>query len=112
MKMLLAILYGALGQAISFVSFQGSYKYKILQQNEWLIYLSGIPAAFAFYKSVHYFADYYKGDMWPGRLLGFAIGVVVFSALSWLIFKEGVSLKTTVCIILSCIIIAVQALWK
>jgi len=50
--------------------------------------------------------------MWPGRLLGFAIGVVVFSALSWLIFKEGVNLKTIVCIILSCIIIAVQALWK
>lgn len=112
MKLILAIIYGAIGQAISFVSFQGSYRYKILQQNEWLIYLSGVPAAYAFYKSVHYFADHYEGDMWPGRLLGFAVGVVVFSFLSWLIFSESMNLKTLVCLLLSCVIIAIQAFWK
>ena len=112
MKMLLAILYGALGQAISFVSFQGSYKYKILQQNEWLIYLSGIPAAFAFYKSVHYFADYYKGDIYPSRFIGFAVGIIVFAIMSNILFNESVNIKTIICISLSICIILVQTFMK
>jgi multidrug transporter EmrE-like cation transporter len=54
----------------------------------------------------------FNGQMWPSRLIGFSVGAVVFTWLSWLIFKEPLTLKTIVCLILAIGILIIQLFWK
>jgi multidrug transporter EmrE-like cation transporter len=52
------------------------------------------------------------GQLWPSRLIGFGIGIIVFVALSWVLFKEPVTLKTLTCLLLAASILLVQIFWK
>jgi hypothetical protein len=57
-------------------------------------------------------AEYYDGQLWPGRFIGFAMGMISFSFLTYLIMDEPLNAKTLICLILSFIIICVQLFWK
>jgi len=50
--------------------------------------------------------------MWPSRLIGFSIGAIVFSWLSWAIFNEPLTTKTIICLILAVCILLVQLFVK
>jgi hypothetical protein len=62
--------------------------------------------------SVRYFVAAYDGQIWPSRLIGFGIGVVVFSLMSHWLFKEPFTLKTLICLGLGSLIVLIQILWK
>lgn len=106
------VLWGIIGQVLSFIQLQGSIKWGWTPKYELLLMLLGLPISWAFMKSVQSFISAFDGQSWPSRLLGFGIGVIVFSILSWMLFKEGITLKTSICLILSLGIILVQVLWK
>jgi len=55
---------------------------------------------------------YYDGQIWPSRLIGFAIGIVVFALMSYFIFKEPINVKTLICLVLGGAILGIQILWK
>ena len=78
----------------------------------WLMVLMGVPISFFVIKSVHYFAEAFNGQMWPGRIAGFSVGIAVFSLMGWLMFGEKINVKTMVCLALCFVIIAIQVLWK
>jgi hypothetical protein len=63
-------------------------------------------------KSVQHFILAANGEIYLSRLAGFAVGIVVFAIMGWVLFKEGVSPKTGVCLLLSLVIILIQVLWK
>ncbi len=52
------------------------------------------------------------GVLWPGRFIGFSIGVVIFAVLTWLHLNEGVNLKTAVSLLLALVLILIQLFWK
>ena len=54
----------------------------------------------------------YDGQIWPSRLIGFGIGVVVFGLMSHWLFKEPFTLKTLICLGLGSLIVLIQILWK
>lgn len=110
--LLLGIVYGIIAQILVFFQIQGSLKYQFLQENKLLVLLSGIPITWLFIESVRYIYLWSEGELWPGRLIGFSIGIVVFTVMSILLFGEGISMKTLVCLILSIMILAIQILWK
>jgi hypothetical protein len=112
MKLLLGILFGTIAQILVFLQLQGSLKYEYLQNHKWLILLSGIPITWLFIESVRYIYDWSGGQLWPGRLIGFSIGIVVFTVMSIFLFGEGISFKTGTCLILSIAILAIQIFWK
>ena len=62
--------------------------------------------------SVKYFVAEYDGELWPSRLIGFGIGTIIFTILSYIFFKEPLSTKTLVCLGLSFAIVAIQIFWK
>jgi hypothetical protein len=62
--------------------------------------------------SVKHFIAAYDGQIWPSRLIGFGIGVVVFSLMSHWLFKEPFTLKTLICLGLGSLIVLIQILWK
>ena len=112
MKIVLAILYSAIGQIISYFAIQGSAKYKFLQQNMWLPILSGVVSTFFYILSVRNFVEFYNGELYPSRIYGFCIGIVVFITLSSLLFKEPLTPKNIVSIALCALIVFIQILWK
>lgn len=106
------MLWGLLGQIFSFMQLQGSIKYGWFVKYPIIILLSSIPAAWFYIKSVEHLVGAFDGQLWPSRLIGFGIGIVVFVGLSILLFKEPITAKTLVCLGLALSILGVQIFWK
>lgn len=112
MNIIWGILWGLAAQITTFLQLQGQLKYDFLKQNTWFTVLMGIPISFMFMQSVKNFVLAFNGQIWPSRLLGFGIGVVVFTVMSELLFKEPFTTKTGICLFLGLCIIAIQVFWK
>jgi len=111
-KLLVGILYGIVGQALTFLQLQGHIKYGWFQKYPIMILAGAIPISFVFIKSVENLVAAYNGELWPSRLIGFGIGAIVFTILSCLLFKEPFTLKTSICMILAATILIIQIIWK
>ena len=112
MHILLGILWGLGAQVLTFVQLQGQLKYDWIRNNLWGTLLLGIPISYMFMQSVKCFVQAFEGQIWPSRLIGFGIGVVVFTAMSYLLFKEPLTSKTLLCLFLGCLIVIIQIFWK
>ena len=112
MNIFYGILYGLIAQVITFLQLQGQMKYDVLKNNTWLLLIMGIPISFLFIQSVKHFVLAFDGQIWPSRILGFGIGVIVFSIMSQILFKEQLTVKTIICLLLGLAIILVQVFWK
>lgn len=112
MNYVIAIVYGLVAQTITFLQLQGPYRYDLLRNNPVPVLLMAVPIAWLFTKSTHYFYIASEGQLWPGRLIGFGIGMIVFSLMSYALFKEPMTMKTIVTLILSVLIVCLQVFWK
>jgi hypothetical protein len=111
-KLLLGILYGLIAQVLTFLQLQGGIKYHWNQKYPILIILASMPISFIFIKSVGYMVEYSNGGLWLSRLVGFVVGVFVFSILSSVLFKEPITSKTIVCLLLAFTILLIQIFVK
>ena len=112
MYIVYGIFWGILAQVLTFLQLQGQLKYDVLKNNMWFLLLMGMPISFLFMQSVKNFVLAFDGQIWPSRLLGFGLGVIVFSIMSSLLFKEPFTLKTITCLFLGVCIILIQLFWK
>ena len=78
----------------------------------WPVLMMSVPLSWFYIKSVEYFVAAFDGQLWPSRLIGFGLGIIVFSIMSHYLFKEPFTPKTIVCIGLGLTIIGIQILWK
>ena len=51
-------------------------------------------------------------SLWSVRLIGFAMGVLTFSFLTYVYLKEGLNMKNMVTLVLSVVIVLMQVFWK
>jgi len=72
----------------------------------------GIPLSLLYIGSVKYMVAHFEGQLWPSRLMGFAIGAIVFTFMSWAWFREPLTVKTLICLGLALCIMLVQIFWK
>ena len=112
MHLFRGVLFGLLAQIITFLQLQGQLKYDFVKNNLWFSLLMGIPISFCFMMSVRNLVASYNGEIWPSRLIGFGIGVTVFTVMSTILFKEPITLKTIACLGLAILIILIQIFWK
>jgi hypothetical protein len=110
--LLKGFIFGILGQIVSFLQLQGSIKYGWYQKYPIILLLVSIPCAWFYIKSVEGFVNHFDGQLWPSRLIGFGIGIVVFVSLSILLFKEPLTFKTLICLLLAASILGIQIFWK
>jgi hypothetical protein len=111
-SLLIGILFGFMAQVGTFFQLQGQLKYQWFKDHYWLLVLMGIPISMLFMFSVKNMVIAFDGQLWPSRLIGFSIGAIVFTWLSWLIFKEPLTLKTIICLTLAMGILIIQLFWK
>ena len=105
-------MYGLLGQVGSFMQLQGAMKLGWFPKYFWPVLLMSVPLSWLYIKSVEHFLAAFDGQLWPSRLIGFGLGIAIFSIMSHFMFKEPLTPKTLVCIGLGLIIIAIQVIWK
>lgn len=110
--LLIGIVFGFLAQIATFFQLQGSLRYEWFKNNYWFAVLMGIPISMLFMESVKQMVTAYGGQLWPSRLIGFSIGAIVFTWLSWWLFKEPVTMKTMVSLLFAIGILGVQIFWK
>lgn len=111
MKIFYAVLLSILGQAVSFIQLQGQMVWKFPKENPYIMMLLGLPISLIFIKTTKIFNEAYDAN-WPGRLIGFGVGVIIFTIMSWLIFKEHPTPKTLTCLGLAFLIVILQLFWK
>ena len=110
--LLKGFIFGIIAQVITFIQLQGQLKIEWLKNNMWFGILMGMPISYLFMLSVKYIVTAYDGQIWPSRLIGFGIGVTVFTGMSFLMFNEHLTSKTLTCLGLGVIIILIQIFWK
>ena len=106
--LVLGVLYGLLGQIGSFLQLQGSAKYGWYEKHPYILLLVSIPLSWLYIQSVKHLILCFGGEIWQSRFIGFGIGIIVFSIMSSLLFKEPFTIKTIISIILAIIIILIQ----
>jgi hypothetical protein len=106
------ILLGIVGQIGSFFQLQAGIKFGWYPKYIWPLLLMSVPIGWLYLKSVQYFIDGFGGEIWPSRLIGFSLGIIVFTIVSWFLFREPLNIKTIISLLLGFSIVAIQVLWR
>jgi len=107
-EILLCIIILFFTQIVIWFQLNGQLKWDWFKDNYFLMSLLGMPISYALLYSTKYGFDGFGGILWPGRLLGFAIGMISFPIITWIIMGEGITLKSWLSIILAIIIMLLQ----
>jgi hypothetical protein len=99
-------------QAFTFYQLQGHLWSKWIKDHPLLMTLMGVPVGYFVILASREMVSLYGGETWPNRIIGFSIGVIVFSIMAWFILKEPMTTKTLICLSLSFVILLIQLFWK
>ena len=108
----LAVLCFSFAQAIAWAQMNGPILWSSFNRYKWILILLGIPVTWIFMTATKYAVTGFDGNLWPGRILSFSTGIVVFTALTWFLKGEPVNMKTFTCLILATAILLIQVFWK
>jgi hypothetical protein len=112
LNLVFGVLYGIIGQVLSFIQLQAGIKWGWTEKYGWALMLLGLPISWAFMKSVQNFILAFHGSIYESRILGFIIGIIVFALMGWFLFRQGISIKNGVCLILCFAVVLIQLFWK
>tara|TARA_Y100000592_G_scaffold99891_1_gene177628 strand:+ start:84 stop:428 length:345 start_codon:yes stop_codon:yes gene_type:complete len=112
-KLTLAVLLFLIGQSIIWFQTNGQFIWKWFDKNPIILSIGmGSIISYVFILATKYSFEYFDGLLWPGRFLGFALGISSYALLTWWFMGEGITIKTFISLILAVMIIAVQIFWK
>jgi hypothetical protein len=101
-----------ISQAFTFYQLQGHLWNKWIKDNPFMMSVLGLPIGYVVILASREMVELWGGQTWPNRIIGFSLGVIVFSLMSWYILKEPLTTKTIVCLSLCFIILLIQLFWK
>ena len=110
MLIVASLLVFFIAQAIAWVQINGQFIWPWMKEYPFTVSLLGIPISYLLMLATNYAYEGMDGKIWPGRLLAFAVGIVVFTIFTTVLLKEGITLKTIISLILSFILIGLQLL--
>ena len=109
---LYSLFWFALGHIAVWFQLNGQFKWDWFKENTFVLALCGIPISFLYIWGTKYAVQGFEGLLWPGRFLGFSIGMVVYAIFTSWIFNEGITMKTAVSLSLCLLLITIQVFWK
>lgn len=86
----------------------GQFISKAFKDNVWIVSLMGMPLAYLFIQATKIGYEAFNEKLWPIRIVGFTVGTVVFSLMTYMHLEEGLDTKTIICLLLCIAIIMVQ----
>jgi len=111
------LIYGVLlfivAQSIIWIQTNGQFVWPWFKKNPLLVSLmGGTLISYVFIKGTWLVAEHFDGQLWPGRFIGQASGILIFALMTWFFLNEGINTKTMVSLILATILIGIQIFWK
>ena len=96
-------------QIVIWFQLNGQVKWDWFKDNYLLMSILGMPISYALlYSTKLGFQGF--GELWPIRLLGFAVGMMTFPFITYVVLGEGITLKTAISIMLAVVILFLQLL--
>tara|TARA_B100000287_G_C20465596_1_gene715123 strand:+ start:318 stop:656 length:339 start_codon:yes stop_codon:yes gene_type:complete len=109
MKLLAAMGLFFIGQTLIWFQTNGQFINTWAKHHPFLMAcIFSLPISYSFIHATRLTVDYYDGLLWPGRLIGFACGMISFYLITYYMMGEGLTLKTTLTLVLAAIIILIQ----
>ena len=106
-EILLCIIILFFTQIIIWFQLNAQVKWDWFKDNYWLMSLLGMPISYALLYSTRLGFQGF-GELWPIRLMGFAVGIISFPFITYLVLGEGVTLKTGISLVLAAAIMLLQ----
>ena len=94
-------------QIVIWFQLNAQVKWDWFKDNYLLMSILGMPISYALLLSTKYGYIGF-GNLWSIRLLGFAVGMMTFPFITYLVMGEGITLKTGISITLAGIIMLLQ----
>jgi hypothetical protein len=90
----------------------GQFISEWMKKNPLWVSFMGIPISYTYIYATQHLVEAFDGSLWPQRLIGFAMGMIAFSFLTWYHLNEVITLKTAVTLALATAIVVIQIVWK
>ena len=94
------------------IQINGQFVWKWVEEHPIIVSAFGMPISWLLIIATKYIVAGFDGQLWPGRLVGFALGMIVFAILTYYFLDEGITAKTAVSLILAITLVLVQIFWK
>ena len=111
-SLLLGMFWFAVGHILVFFQLNGQFKWDWFKNNEFIVSLSGIIISLFYLWGTKYTVQGFDGLLWPTRFVGFAIGISTYAIGVSYFFKEGITTKTFVSLLVCVLLILIQVFWK
>jgi hypothetical protein len=111
-KLLACILVFFLVQCLTWFQLNGQFFSSWFKNNNLILCLFGVPISWLYIIATRYGYEAFDGILWPGRLLGFSMGMLTFAIFTWIFMSEGINTKTVVSLVLATALVCIQVFWK
>ena len=82
------------------------------KNNVLILCLFGLPISWIYILATKWGFIAFDGVLWPGRLLGFAMGMLTFAVCANVFLGEGLTNKTIISLFLALVLVCIQVFWK
>ena len=90
----------------------GQFIWSWFKDHPFILSLFGIPISLGYIWGTKFAFAAFEGTLWPGRLLGFAMGIISFTILTNHFMGEGISYKVIVSLLLETDLVLIQVFWN
>lgn len=111
-NILISLLLYGLGQVLIWYQTNSQFFNEWARERPLLMACMGVPISYILIYASKYVVAGFDGLLWPGRLIGFAVGMVSMAILTYLHMNETITLKTGITLILAVLIVSIQVFWK
>ena len=111
-KLISGTLLFLLGQIIVWYQINGQFISEWMKNHPLAVSFLGIPISYVYIYATQHLVEAFDGEIWPQRLIGFAMGMIAFAFLTWFHLNQAITLKTAVTLALAVAIVVIQIIWK
>ena len=112
LALILCISTFLLVQIITWFQLNGQFVWPWFKNNVFLLCLFGLPISWLYIEATRLGFIAFDGILWPGRLLGFAMGMLTFAICTNIFLGEGLTPKTITSLVLATVLVCIQVFWK
>ena len=107
-EILFCILILFFTQIVIWFQLNAQVKWDWFKDNYLLMSILGMPISYALLFATKYGFEGFGGLLWPGRLSAFAVSMISFPVITWLVMGESITLKSGISILLATVIMLLQ----
>jgi len=99
-------------QILTWFQLNGQFIWPWFKNNVLILCLFGLPISWLYIEATKWGFVAFEGMLWPGRLLGFAMGMLTFAVCANVFLGEGLTIKTIISLLLATVLVCIQVFWR